>query len=72
MLVGCLHNIQGEDVTHQGVAIDKFSGCFKNSSQIIKPLELLKRFIEAYSNVGDVVPDLFCGCATVLVAAQDK
>ena len=35
-----------------------------------KPLALLKRIIEASSNVGDVVLDPFCGCATTCVAAQ--
>ena len=35
-----------------------------------KPLALLKRIIEASSNVGDVVMDPFCGCATTCVAAQ--
>jgi len=35
-----------------------------------KPLALLKRIIEASSNVGDIVLDPFCGCATTCVAAQ--
>lgn len=35
-----------------------------------KPLKLLYRVIEASSNIGDVVFDPFCGCATSLVAAQ--
>jgi site-specific DNA-methyltransferase (adenine-specific) len=35
-----------------------------------KPLALLKRIILASSNVGDVVLDPFCGCATTCVAAQ--
>ena len=35
-----------------------------------KPLALLKRIILASSNVGDIVFDPFCGCATALVAAQ--
>ena len=42
-----------------------------NASPIIKPLALLRRIIEAYSNVEDVVPDLFCGCAIELESAQD-
>lgn len=36
-----------------------------------KPLGLLNSFIEASSNVGDVVLDPFCGCATTLVAAHN-
>ena len=35
-----------------------------------KPLALLDRIIKASSNEGDVVLDLFCGCATALVAAD--
>jgi site-specific DNA-methyltransferase (adenine-specific) len=35
-----------------------------------KPLALLERVISASSNVGDLVLDPFCGCATALVAAQ--
>ena len=35
-----------------------------------KPLALLKRFINASSNKGDVVLDPFCGCATACVAAD--
>jgi site-specific DNA-methyltransferase (adenine-specific) len=35
-----------------------------------KPLALLRRIIKASSNVGDIVFDPFCGCATTCVAAQ--
>ncbi|GHT25645.1 hypothetical protein FACS18942_01220 [Planctomycetales bacterium] len=35
-----------------------------------KPLALIRRIIEASSNVGDIVLDPFCGCATTCVAAQ--
>lgn len=35
-----------------------------------KPLALLERIIEASSNVGDIVLDPFCGCATTCVAAE--
>ena len=35
-----------------------------------KPLELLKRIIEASSTEGNIVLDPFCGCATTMVAAQ--
>ena len=35
-----------------------------------KPLALLRRIIEASSNVGDTILDPFCGCATTLVAAD--
>lgn len=35
-----------------------------------KPLALLRRIIEASSNVGDLILDPFCGCATTCVAAQ--
>jgi site-specific DNA-methyltransferase (adenine-specific) len=36
-----------------------------------KPLTLLKRIIEISSNVGDVVFDPFCGCATTICAAHE-
>lgn len=36
-----------------------------------KPLALLERIIEASSNIGDVVLDPFCGCATTCVAAEN-
>ena len=35
-----------------------------------KPLALLRRIIEASSNIDDIVLDPFCGCATTCVAAQ--
>ena len=35
-----------------------------------KPLTLLERIIKASSNIGDIVFDPFCGCATTLVAAD--
>jgi DNA modification methylase len=35
-----------------------------------KPLALLERIIEAHSEVGDTVADLFCGSGTTLVAAE--
>ena len=35
-----------------------------------KPLALYERIISASSNEGDVVLDLFCGCATTPVAAE--
>ncbi len=38
--------------------------------QTQKPLALLERIIKASSNPGDVVLDPFCGCATMLVAAD--
>ncbi len=36
-----------------------------------KPLDLLKRIVNASSSEGDVVMDPFCGCGTTLHAAQD-
>ena len=36
-----------------------------------KPLDLLRRIIEASSNKDDMVLDPFCGCATTCVAAED-
>jgi site-specific DNA-methyltransferase (adenine-specific) len=36
-----------------------------------KPLEILERFIKAYSNPGDVVLDLFAGSASVMIACQN-
>ena len=35
-----------------------------------KPLALLRRFIEASTEPGDLVLDPFCGCATALVASE--
>ena len=35
-----------------------------------KPLALLDRIIKASSNVGDIILDPFCGCATACVAAE--
>ena len=35
-----------------------------------KPLALAKRIIEASSNPGDIVMDVFAGCATTLIAAE--
>lgn len=35
-----------------------------------KPLALLNRIIRASSNIGDIILDPFCGCATALVAAD--
>jgi len=35
-----------------------------------KPLALLNRIIKTSSNVGDIVLDPFCGCATTCVSAQ--
>lgn len=35
-----------------------------------KPLPLLERIIQASSNVGDIVLDPFCGCATACIAAE--
>lgn len=36
-----------------------------------KPVELLKRIVQASSNEGDVVLDPFCGCGTTIAAAQE-
>jgi site-specific DNA-methyltransferase (adenine-specific) len=36
-----------------------------------KPIALLKRIIEASSNIGDIVFDPFCGCATTICAAHE-
>ena len=35
-----------------------------------KPLNLVRRVIEASSNEGDVILDPFCGCATACIAAE--
>jgi hypothetical protein len=35
-----------------------------------KPVELLKRIINASSNEGDIILDPFCGCGTAIIAAQ--
>jgi DNA modification methylase len=39
--------------------------------QTQKPVELLKRIIEASSNEGDLVFDPFCGCGTTIYAAHE-
>ena len=36
-----------------------------------KPLDLLKRIIQASSNEGDTILDPFCGCGTAIIAAQN-
>jgi DNA modification methylase len=36
-----------------------------------KPIDLLKRIIEASSNKGDIVLDPFCGCGTAIEAAEE-
>lgn len=36
-----------------------------------KPLELLRRIINASSNKGDTILDPFCGCGTAIIAAQE-
>jgi len=35
-----------------------------------KPAELMERIIQASSNEGDLVADMFCGCGTTIAAAQ--
>ena len=35
-----------------------------------KPLALLERIIKASSNLGDIILDPFCGCATTCIAAE--
>jgi DNA modification methylase len=35
-----------------------------------KPLALLERVVESFTNIGDLVLDAFCGCGTTLLAAQ--
>ena len=37
-----------------------------------KPVALLERVIDSFTNLGDVVLDAFCVCGTTLVAAQRK
>ena len=37
-----------------------------------KPTKLYRRIIDASSNIGDIVFDPFCGCATTLVAAEQS
>ena len=43
----------------------------KMGYQTQKPLELLRRIIEASSNKGDIVLDPFCGCGTTMEAAHE-
>ena len=50
--------------------IDPASGKESTGYPTQKPLALLKRIILASSNIGDIVFDPFCGCATTMVAAQ--
>ncbi|MXX59827.1 MAG: hypothetical protein F4Z37_12630 [Rhodothermaceae bacterium] len=46
------------------------SGTERTGYPTQKPLDLLRRIIEASSNEGDVILDPFCGCATTCVAAD--
>lgn len=61
----------------QGIALDDFwfdisipSTTEDTGYSTQKPLELYERIIKASSNEGDVVLDIFAGCATTAVAAQ--
>ncbi len=54
-------------------SLTTFSGAAKESLgyPTQKPLALLERIIKASSNPNDIVLDAFCGCGTVLVAAEN-
>lgn len=66
------HEDRGKPLGNLWIDIKRLSG---NSSELRgyktqKPLELLRRIIEASSNEGDMVLDAFCGCGTTLIEAQ--
>jgi DNA modification methylase/5-methylcytosine-specific restriction endonuclease McrA len=63
---------------YEGVPVDDFwqdiprltGGSEKTGYATQKPLALYERIIQASSNPGDVVMDIFAGCATTAVAAE--
>ena len=67
-----LNNYKGVAVDDNWIDIKEVNVMAKErtSYPTQKPLALLKRIIEASSNIGDIVLDPFCGCATTMVAAQ--
>ena len=65
-----LHESRGRTVTNDWHDIQQVLGNEEIGYPTQKPLALLQRIIEASSNVGDIVLDPFCGCATALVAAD--
>ena len=66
-----LHESRGRTVTNDWQDIQQVMGNEEIGYPTQKPLALLRRIVEASSNVGDMVLDPFCGCGTTVVAAQN-
>ena len=47
------------------------TSCERNGYQTQKPIKLLKRIIQIYSNENDVVADFFCGSGTTMIASKE-
>ena len=62
---------KGVAATDLVVDIPMASGKEKTGYATQKPLELYKRIIKASTNPGDVVLDIFAGCATTAIAAEN-
>ena len=62
----------GKPLSNLWVDIGIVSGKERTGYPTQKPLALLRRIIDASSNVGDVVLDPFCGCATACIAAEQQ
>jgi len=60
-----------QDIIYTPTGLTNFSGSERLGYPTQKPLALLRRIIAASSDVGDLVLDPFCGCATACIAAQD-
>jgi DNA modification methylase len=65
---GKTFNSDGQWANRCGVWFDVVEGKLLHPHQ--KPLALICRLIEVYTNPGDVILDPFCGSGTVLVAAK--
>ncbi len=65
-----LHELEGMPVQSIWTDIPKTSGKERLGYPTQKPLALLERIIESSSNLGDIVFDPFCGCATACLAAE--
>lgn len=61
---------QGKPLSNIWTDIDAVRGAERTGYPTQKPLVLLERIIEASSDVGDVVFDPFCGCATACLGAE--
>ena len=66
-----LHQSKGRTITNCWIDLPQAAGNEALGYPTQKPVELLKRIVEASSNEGDVVLDPFCGCGTTIAAAQE-